>query len=171
MNRQGHDGMVTDTFINNQYHATPLHDIGKVGIPDNILLKPGKLTESEFEIIKTHTAIGAATLNQVQEQYPKNDFINMGIEIARSHHERWDGKGYPQGLAGKEIPLPARIMSIADVYDACRTERPYKEAFSHEKCVAIIKEGSGTQFDPDIVSAFLEIEAEFDIVHSTLMDQ
>ena len=94
----------------------------------------------------------------------------MGIDIARSHHERWDGNGYPDGLAGDEIPLAARIMSVADVYDACRTERPYKNAYSHDKCVRIIKEGSGTQFDPEIVTSFLEVEAEFDFTHSNLMD-
>ncbi len=169
-NNPKYKAAITTEFVGNLYHATPLHDIGKVGIPDAILLKPGKLTDSEFDVIKTHPTIGAETLEQVQDQYPKNIFIKTGIEIARSHHERWDGKGYPNQLKGEEIPLSARIMSVADVYDALRTERPYKTAFPHEKCVAIIKDGSGSQFDPEIISVFLEIEAQFDAAHQALYD-
>jgi len=158
----------TSGFIHNIYHATPLHDIGKVGIPDAILLKPSKLTDEEFEIIKTHSVIGAETLEKVQEQYPNNVFIQTGMEIARFHHERWDGSGYPHGLKGSEIPLSARIMAVSDVYDALRTERPYKAAYPHEKCINIIKEGSGTQFDPDIITSFLQIELQFNETHIAL---
>ena len=140
-------------------------------MPDSILLKPGILTTAEFEIIKTHTILGAKTLIQARDQYPNNDFINMGIAIACSHHERWDGTGYPEQLRGEDIPLSARIMAVADVYDALRTERPYKPAFSHAKSIRILNENSGTQFDPDIIPVFMEIEAEFDTIQKRLMDQ
>jgi putative two-component system response regulator len=152
---------ISPAFIDNIYHAAPLHDIGKVGIPDKILLKPGKLTHEEFDIMKTHTTIGAATLEQVQARYPGNAFVNMGIALTRSHHEKWDGTGYPDGLAGKEIPLSGRIMALADVYDALRSNRPYKEAFSHEKSVGIILSGKGSHFDPAVVDAFEACAAEF----------
>ncbi|MGM0425250.1 MAG: HD-GYP domain-containing protein [Thermodesulfobacteriota bacterium] len=152
---------IDDAFMENIYHAAPLHDIGKVGISDNILLKPGKLTAEEFEIIKTHTLIGANTLQGVQDDYPNNAFINMGVDIARFHHEKWDGSGYPDGLKGEDIPLCGRIMALVDVYDALRSKRPYKPAFSHEKSKAIIMEGAGQQFDPRLVEAFKFLEAEF----------
>jgi putative two-component system response regulator len=154
-------GSISDTFVDNIYHASPLHDIGKVGIPDNILLKPGKLTPEEFEIMKTHTLIGANTLQTIHGKYPKNAFINMGITIARSHHEKWDGSGYPDGLAGEDIPLAARIMAVSDVYDALRSARPYKPAFTHEKSCGIIIEGGGRHFDTAIINAFTELEAAF----------
>jgi putative two-component system response regulator len=115
----------TEPFVRDLYNAAPLHDIGKVGISDAILLKPEKHTAEEFEIMKTHTTIGAHTLRGVGEKYPKNGFVTMGAEIAQSHHERWDGSGYPQGLVGEAIPLAARIMSVADIYDALRTTRRY----------------------------------------------
>ena len=152
---------ITDAFIENIYHAAPLHDIGKVGIADHILLKPGKLTTEEFEIIKTHTTIGANTLQAVRTRYPKNAFVNMGIALTRSHHEKWDGSGYPDGLVGEDIPLSARIMALADVYDALRSKRPYKKAFSREKARAILEEGVGRHFDPVVVEAFLALETEF----------
>jgi len=151
---------ITSDFIENIYHASPLHDIGKVGITDNILLKPGRLTAEEFEIMKTHTLIGASTLQTVYQKYPGNAFLSMGIDIALSHHEKWDGSGYPDGLAGEQIPLSARIMAIADVYDALRSKRPYKEPFSHEKSSAIIREGAGRHFDPQVVEAFIALEPE-----------
>lgn len=152
---------ITDEFIEDIFQASPLHDIGKVGISDLILLKHGKLTEEEFEVMKTHTQIGAKTLEEVNHRFQGNSFIETGILIARYHHERYDGSGYPVGLSGEEIPLCARIMSIADVYDALKTKRSYKEEFPHEKCVQIIKEGSGTQFDPKLVEAFLNISDKF----------
>ncbi len=166
-----YEKIINKEFVDNLFHASPLHDIGKVGISDNILLKPGKLTGEEFEIIKTHTTIGAQTLESVSSAYPKNAFINMGIAIARSHHEKWAGSGYPDGLMGEDIPLPARIMTIADVYDALRSKRPYKEAFPHKKSVNIISKDSGSHFDPIIVKAFLEIEGEFKEIHASLKDQ
>ncbi len=149
---------VSDDFIHNIYHAAPLHDIGKVGISDSILLKPGKLTAEEFEIIKTHTVIGADTLQAVHERYPRNAFIVMGIALTRSHHEKWDGSGYPDGLTGADIPLCARIMAIVDVYDALRSERPYKAPLSHEKSLEIIAEGAGRHFDPFVYEAFMKLE-------------
>ena len=154
-------GSIDNNFIENIYHASPLHDIGKVGISDNILLKPGKLTPEEFEIMKTHSIIGAMTLQAACSKYPGNAFLNMGIALARSHHEKWDGSGYPDGLAGEDIPLCGRIMALVDVYDALRSIRPYKEAFSHEKSCKIILEGTGKHFDPAVIDAFREVEAEF----------
>ena len=161
---------INGKYIDNLYHANPLHDIGKVGISDNILLKPGKLTAEEFEIIKTHTTIGSQTLEYVSASYPKNAFINMGIELSRSHHEKWDGSGYPDGLTGEDIPLSARILAVSDVYDALRSKRPYKEAFPHKKSVEIISKDSGSHFDPEIVKTFLEIEEEFKKIHESLSD-
>jgi putative two-component system response regulator len=152
---------INQTFITELYHASPLHDIGKVAIPDNILLKQGKLTPEEFEIMKKHAFFGADTLQQVQKKYPNNSFLNMGIEIAHFHHERWNGSGYPDGLKGENIPLCARIMSIADVYDALRSKRCYKPSFSHEDSCRIIIEGRETQFDPAVVDAFEEIHKQF----------
>lgn len=158
-------GMLIDKdFIENIFYASPLHDIGKVGIPDNILLKPGKLTSEEFEVMKTHTTIGAETLEVVTKRYPKNKFIKMGLDIARSHHEKWDGSGYLDGLAGDKIPLSARIMALADVYDALLSKRPYKEAFTREITRDIIVQGSGSHFDPMVVEAFLAIEQDLNIL-------
>ncbi|MBR2525546.1 HD domain-containing protein [bacterium] len=160
---QKYKNIVNDEFIKNIVYASPLHDIGKVAIPDAILLKPGKLTPEEFEVMKTHSERGAATLEEVNRHFENNSFIKMGIDIARHHHERWDGKGYPDGLKGEEIPLSARIMAIADVYDALSSKRAYKDAFPHKKCVEIIQEGRGTQFDADLVDAFLNIQDEFSL--------
>jgi len=145
-----------DNFIKNIVNASILHDIGKVAISDLILLKPGKLTDEEFAEMKKHTTMGAQTLAEVHSKFGHNSFIEMGRVMANYHHERWDGRGYPEGLKGEEIPLAARIMAIADVYDAISTKRVYKDAFPQEKCIAIIKEGRGTQFDAVIVDAFLE---------------
>ena len=155
---------ITPAFIEEIYHASPLHDVGKVGIADAILLKPGKLSEEEFTVMKTHTTIGAATLESVHQLYPNNAFIAMGIEIARHHHERWDGKGYPHALAGEAIPIAARIMALVDVYDALRARRPYKEPFSHERAIAIISEENGRIFDPRIVAAFFAVQQQCDEV-------
>lgn len=152
---------IDDNFIINIVNASILHDIGKVAISDLILLKPGKLTDEEFTKMKEHTTLGAQTLSEVNSKFGKNSFIQIGTLMANYHHERWDGRGYPQGLKGEEIPLAARIMSIADVYDALGTKRVYKDPFPQEKCIAIITEGRGTQFDPVIVDAFLESVDEF----------
>jgi putative two-component system response regulator len=154
-------GSITPDFVQNIYFSAPLHDIGKVGIPDNILLKPGKLLAEEFEVMKTHAILGARTLQKVLEKYPNNSFVNMGVQLTKYHHEKWNGKGYPEGLAGEAIPLPARIMAVADVYDALRSKRSYKEGFSHEETVRIISQESGQSFDPVIVEAFLAVEKDF----------
>jgi putative two-component system response regulator len=162
---------ISDAFVENIYEASPLHDIGKVGIPDSILLKPDKLTPEEFEIMKTHTVIGARTLQSVRGKYPKNAFLNMGIAVAHFHHERWDGGGYPDGLAGEDIPLSARIMALADVYDALRSQRPYKAAFSHEKSFGMILEGAGSHFDPAIIDAFKAVGSEFAEIRRQMDDK
>ncbi len=148
-------------FVESVLQAAPLHDIGKVGIPDTILLKQGHLTAEERLVMSAHTEIGARTLEEVHRQHPGNAFIREGIHIARSHHERWDGSGYPQGLMAEAIPLAARIMAVADTYDAMRSRRPYKEPFSHKQCVETIRAGSGKLFDPKVVEAFLAAEVRF----------
>lgn len=158
-------------YIYNCSHASPLHDIGKVAIPDDVLLKPGKLNFEEFEIIKTHTTRGAETLRAVQRRYPKNDFINIGIEIAQSHHERWDGSGYPEGLAGDAIPLSALIVAVADVYDALCSKRCYKEAYSREQSRDTIESLMGTHLAPDVVYAFLSCEDEFNNIRQQLCEE
>lgn len=152
---------INNDYIDNLYKSSPLHDIGKVGIPDRILLKPGKLTSEEFDVMKTHTTIGANTLLEVHKKYPGNIFLELGIELTRSHHEKWDGTGYPDGLVGGKIPLSARIVALADVYEALRSERVYKSAYSHEKSLEIIKQDRGTHFDPELVDVFLKDEAKF----------
>jgi putative two-component system response regulator len=162
---------ITASFITAIYHASPLHDIGKVGIIDSILLKPTRLTDSEFAIMKTHTTIGASTLESVHKLYPNNQFIAMGIDIAKHHHERWDGSGYPDGLSKEAIPLSARIMALVDVYDALRARRPYKEPFIHERAVEIISAGSGKQFDPAAVKAFLNVQEKFDAIMRQLSEE
>jgi len=152
---------VNRRFVEDIFSTSPLHDIGKVGIPDNILQKPGRLTEEEFTIMKTHTLIGCHTLQSSIEQNPRANYLKMSAQIARSHHEKWDGNGYPDGLSGEAIPLSARILAVADVYDALASKRVYKEAFSHEKTRSIILQGKGTHFDPQLIDTFLECEDDF----------
>lgn len=150
---------IIDTeYINNIERFSPLHDIGKVAIKDDILLKPGKLSEEEFEIMKTHAVYGAKVLKRAEENLKKRgrSIFKLGIEIAEGHHEKWDGSGYPYGKKGEDIPLSARIVAVADVFDALTSKRPYKRAFSLEESIQIIMEGSGKQFDPDIVNVFVE---------------
>jgi putative two-component system response regulator len=157
----GYRHTINREWIGNIFHASPLHDIGKVAIPDGVLLKPGRLTSEEFEIMKTHTTLGAQTLRAVQEKFPDNELINMGIEAARWHHEWWDGTGYPDGLREDEIPLGARIIAVADCYDALRSRRCYKQPFPHDETVAIILESSGSHFDPSVIAAFRELTETF----------
>lgn len=157
--------LLTDTYIEDLAKAAPLHDIGKVGIPDSILTKPGKLSDDEYEIMKRHTTIGSNTLSEVRKRFPDNNFIIFGSKIALYHHEKWDGTGYPHGLVEEEIPLSARIMAVADVYDALRSKRAYKEPFSHMKSIAIIAESSGKHFDPEIVDVFLACESEIEFIY------
>ena len=140
------------------YQSSPLHDIGKVGIPDYVLLKPGSLNDEEWAIMKKHTILGAETLQATLNMYPGADFLRLARDIAWAHHERWDGSGYPRGLRGEEIPLAARIVTVADVYDALTMKRVYKSAYSHSVARGIIIEGSGKHFDPRVVQAFLDIE-------------
>lgn len=155
---------ITPDFVETIYHASPLHDLGKVAIPDIILLKPAALTPDEFEVIKTHTVYGAENLQEVYNNYSSNNFIGMGIEIALYHHERWDGGGYPDGLLGANIPLSARIMAVADCYDALRSDRCYRKGFDHRKVKEMIMDESGTHFDPEVCKVFLELEEEFDLI-------
>ena len=163
-------GIINPAFVDNIYNASAMHDIGKVGILDNILLKPDKLTPEEFEVMKTHTVIGAHALQTARRKYPGNAFLNTGIDIARSHHETWDGSGYPDGLAGEDIPLCARIMAVADVYDALRSKRPYKPAFTHEESRRTILDGAGRHFDPAVTDAFVAVEADFARIREELHD-
>lgn len=144
------------------FKSAPLHDIGKVGIPDRILLKPGKLDHDEFEIMKTHTTLGRDALANAEKSLGTDvAFLKMAKEIAYSHQEKWDGSGYPEGIGADDIPISARLMAVADVYDALISRRIYKEGISHEKACGIIQEGSGSHFDPDIVDAFVEIHDKF----------
>jgi putative two-component system response regulator len=149
-----------------------LHDIGKVGVPDAILLKTSRLSAEEFEVMKRHSEIGAQTLAGVVARYPNNRLARMGMEIAGCHHERWDGTGYPAGIAGEDIPLSARIVTVADQYDALRSRRPYKPAFDAARTRAILLDGDGRtmpqHFDPRVLAAFRAIAAEFDAIYEEL---
>ena len=144
-------------YFRNVVMAAPIHDLGKIKIPDSILNKPGKLTSEEYGIMKKHTEYGAKVIQNSMRNVDDENYINVAINIAKYHHERYDGTGYPEGLKGENIPLEARIMSLADVYDALISKRPYKEAFPKEKAIQIIREGIGTQFDPELGPIFLEI--------------
>jgi putative two-component system response regulator len=146
--------LIDKQFRDDLYRSSPLHDIGKVGIRDEILLKPGPLTPEEFGLMQQHTIIGANILDEAVSHTRGGGFLAMGALIARFHHEQFDGSGYPAGLVGEEIPLPARIVAVADVFDALTSERPYKSAFTPEKAREIIVQGSGTHFDPVIVDVF-----------------
>ena len=152
---------VTDNFIETIESASGLHDIGKIKIPDAILLKRDTLSEEERKIMSTHAELGAKTLMEIYEGVEKNDFINMAIDIAYYHHENWDGTGYPKGLKGQEIPLAARIVKVVDVFDALIGERIYKEAMPLEDSLKDMEEGSGKYFDPDIIEVFLKIYRNF----------
>jgi putative two-component system response regulator len=164
-------GEIDHDFIRTLFLTCPLHDIGKVGIPDQVLLKPGRLTKEEFEIMKQHTVIGSQTLDAALVVHPSADFLRFARDIAWTHHEKYDGSGYPRHLMGEEIPLCGRIVAIADVYDALTTKRVYKPAYSHDVAREIIMEGSGSAFDPDMVSAFLDCEEKFVEIHRQLTPQ
>jgi putative two-component system response regulator len=152
---------ITPGFIDTIYLTSPLHDIGKVGIPDSILLKPGCLSDAEFNVMKSHTLIGGETLGAMAKQYPGVTYLSVARDIVLSHHERWNGSGYPFGLKGEEIPLVGRIVALADVYDALTSKRVYKAAFTHEIARSIIVAERGEHFDPRMVDAFLLEETTF----------
>jgi len=154
-------GVIDDKFIMLIEQASALHDIGKVGISDSILQKPGELTDEEMQKMRTHPLIGVKTLSSVAERYPKNLFLKMGIEIARSHHEKWNGSGYPDGLAGEQIPISARIVALADFYDAIRSDRCYRRGLPHEIVCAMIIEQKERHFDPEIVDEFVRNNDQF----------
>jgi len=153
------------------FKSAPLHDIGKVGIPDRILLKPGRFEPHEMEIMKTHTTLGKDAIEHAEQALGTEvEFLKMAKEIAVGHQEKWDGSGYPVGLTGDNIPIPARLMAVADVYDALISRRVYKEGMSHAKAVQIISEGKGQHFDPDMVDAFLDITEEFQAIAARFAD-
>lgn len=161
----------SDRTIDMLFKVAPLHDIGKVGIPDSILLKPGKFTPEEFEVMKAHPTLGYKTITQAEEELGIHvPFLTVAKEIAFSHHEKYDGSGYPQGLAGDDIPISARLMAIADVYDALISRRIYKDGFDYETAVQIIIEGKGKHFDPDVVEVFLESQNEFKTIATNYKD-
>ena len=164
-----HPRQLTSTFIDTLFQTASLHDIGKVGTPDSILLKPGKLTEPEFSVMKKHCALGAETLSRVLNRHPDNQFLRMGVEVARSHHEKWDGSGYPDSLAGPKIPLAARMVALADYYDAMTSNRCYRSAFSHEETANLIRQNRGIHFDPDVVDVFQTIEDQFRVIRHEMM--
>ncbi|MBV8502705.1 MAG: two-component system response regulator [Paucibacter sp.] len=160
-----------DAMLDLLYKSAPLHDIGKVGIPDRILLKPGRLTPEEFEVMKSHTTLGRSAIEHAEARIGRSvPFLAMAKEIAFSHQEKWDGSGYPRALAGEEIPLSARLMALADVYDALISRRVYKAAMTHEQAVAIIAECRGKHFDPDIADAFLAIHERFRAIAAEYAD-
>ena len=157
--------VLTEKKIELIYKASPLHDIGKVGIPDRVLLKPGKFTVEEFEVMKTHTTLGRdAIVHAEQELGVEIEVLTLAKEIAYCHHEKWDGSGYPEGLAGEQIPVSARLMALADVYDALISRRVYKEPMTHAQAVAIIAPGRGKDFDPAVVDAFMALQEDFSAI-------
>jgi len=162
---------LNDETIDLLYKSAPLHDIGKVGIPDAILLKPGKLTDTEFEVMKGHAIIGADALKVAEERLGSNSFLRLAREISLTHHEKWDGSGYPAGLRGEQIPLSGRLMAVADVYDALISKRVYKPAFSHQKAMDIIRAGRGAHFDPDVIDSLDAIEDQFREIARKYSDQ
>lgn len=163
--------LLDDATIDLLFKSAPLHDVGKVGIPDAILLKPGKLTDEEFAIMKRHPQIGADALASAEAQLGSNSFLRLAREISLTHHEKWDGSGYPAGLAGEAIPLSGRLMAVADVYDTLISKRVYKPAFTHEEAKAIIVQGRGSHFDPGMVDAFLACEGAFRQIAAEHRDQ
>lgn len=161
---------LTDSYISDLVKSAPLHDIGKVGIPDAILHKTGKLDDREFDIIKRHCQYGVMILQRAEKRLTFQSFLKIALQITMHHHEKWNGQGYPRGLSGEDIPLSARIMALPDVYDALRSRRPYKEALTHEKAIEIIREMKGNHFDPLVVEAFLAKEKDFRAISEEMAD-
>ncbi len=141
--------------------AAQLHDVGKIAIPDSILNKPGKLTPEEFEVMKTHVEIGVDVVKKIMARLPEYAFMEHVLRIVEAHHEKWDGSGYPRGLKGEDIPLEGRLMAFADVYDALVSWRPYRSAYTHKEAVSILRDGTGSHFDPSLMDVFLRVESEF----------
>ena len=156
--------MLSDEYRQLMYKAAPLHDIGKIKISDSILNKPGRLTPEEFDVIKTHTIEGAKIIEQTLRNIENNDYIETAEQMALYHHEKWNGTGYPMGLAGEQIPLCARIMAVVDVFDALTSKRVYKDAFSVDKAIDILKESSGSHFEPELVDEFIKIRSKIEKV-------
>jgi putative two-component system response regulator len=165
-----HYGLIDTEFVRLIYQTSPLHDIGKVGIPDSVLLKPGKLNDQELQIMRTHASLGAQTLEASLQRFPNVQFLQMARDIALSHHEKWDGSGYPQGLAGTKIPIAARIVALADVYDALTSRRVYRDAMTHMQAKMLIIRERSAHFDPDVVDAFLAVERQFISVRERFRD-
>jgi putative two-component system response regulator len=163
--------VLTGRYVEILHRASALHDIGNLAIPDCILLKPGRLSESEFKVIQSHTTIGARTLASEASEYPDSIFLATAVEIALTHHERFDGLGYPTGLKADRIPLAGRIVALADVYDGLTSQRIYKSATDHEVAHSIVVQSSGTHFDPRIVAAFERTQEQFALVAQRLADQ
>ncbi len=162
-----YENVIDDNYIKHIYYAAALHDIGKNGIPKQLLLKK-RLTPYEHDVVQSHAEIGRRILIKLFNRYSHNEFSRLCIEIAGSHHEKWDGSGYPQGRYGFDIPLSARIMSLVDAYDSLRSELPCKEAVSHKDSVRVIMEGGGIDFDPSVVKAFSNIESKFEALYQTI---
>jgi response regulator RpfG family c-di-GMP phosphodiesterase len=161
------NSQITHHYVANLAVASALHDIGKVGVPDAVLLKSGRLTPSERRAMEMHSQLGGECLAAIQRQLGEDDFLELGQQVAIAHHEQWDGTGYPHGLQGKEIPLAARIVAVADVYDALTSHRPYRPALCHAEAREWIVSHYGTQFDPEVVEAFVAREADFSRVSGT----
>jgi putative two-component system response regulator len=159
-----------ESFLESIGEISVLHDIGKVGIPDKVLMKPGRLTPEEFEIMKTHTTLGAVTIRKIQQTFPEYSFLQMAHQITLSHHEKWDGTGYPHGLKGQEIPLSARLVALVDVFDALTTERIYKPAFSLDVSVGMMVQQRGTSFDPVLFDVFLSCMPKLIEIHGRLRE-
>lgn len=161
---------ISENYIEDIFNSSILHDIGKVGIPDAILRKPASLTDDEFEIIKTHTTLGGEAIEAIENRIEGQSFLTIGKEIAYHHHEKWDGSGYPNGFQKEEIPLSARIIALADVYDALTSKRAYKEAYTHQDTIRMITKLKGTHFDPNVVDAFFAVKDKFKSIATTYHD-
>ncbi|WP_288806850.1 HD domain-containing phosphohydrolase, partial [uncultured Treponema sp.] len=157
--------ILTKDFISDMEKAAPLHDIGKISVPDAVLQKPGKLTDEEFAVMKKHAENGGTIIRESFEKLGNDEYAEMAYEVARYHHEKWNGRGYPEGLSGEKIPLCARIMAVADVFDAVSEKRCYRDAMPLEQCFDIIRKGTGEDFDPLIANVFLEIKDAVEEVH------
>lgn len=163
--------ILTRDYVDNLINAAPMHDIGKISVPDAVLQKPGKLTDEEFEIMKTHSAVGGRIIRETFGKFGNEEYCRIAYEVARYHHEKWNGKGYPEGLKSTEIPVCARIMAVADVFDAVSAKRCYRDAMPLNKCFDIIKNGIGTDFDPLVAQAFLDMRYKVEIVCKELADK